>query len=386
MSLFTNKQDCCGCSACSQRCPRQCITMKEDEEGFYYPQINSELCINCGLCKKVCPNFNHTFFNENLHFYSAKNPSETILLNSSSGGVFTLLAEKIISLGGIVFGVKWDHDWSTVYSYADKADYLFEFRTAKYIQTKPSVSFIYIENLLKKGKYVLFSGLPCTIQGLKLFLNKEYPNLITVACVCHGIPTEKLWKKYLLELCNKKKKTVSDITKINLRNKKTGWKNYSCTVSFIDGSEECQFHDNNPWMRAFINNLTLRPSCHACPAKINVSQADISLGDLWGAKQLLEDEYIQDTGISLIIVHNGKGLLFCENSDISFLHEYNFTEVSKYNPALYLSSPLNPKRNLLFSNITDGKPFISSVHKLTKKNLILRIKYVLNSIKLTLKK
>lgn len=382
MLIPTNKQDCCGCFACLTRCPKQCITMKEDSEGFLYPFKDINHCINCGLCERVCPKKCHpSHENKKLLVYAAKNPSEDIQYNSSSGGVFSLLAEEMIAIGGVVFGVEWNKEWSTIHSYTKEKEQLFKFRKAKYVQTKPSQSFHIIENLLKNGKNVLFSGLPCQIQGLKLFLNKDYFNLLTIACVCHGVPSETLWNKYLSEQCLKMKKKPSDIIDINLRDKKTGWNNYSCTITFNDGHVFSQKHNDNPWMRAFLYNMTLRPSCHACPAKIENSLADITIGDLWGAKQLIPQENKQDLGLSLVIIHNEKGLSFCQRSNISFLQEFSLSEVVKYNPAIIKSSSRSSKRDVFFAKLNDGESFIPSVQKMTKTPFYLRMKQKLAKIK-----
>ena len=381
---LADKTKCCGCFACVLRCPQKCITITEDIEGFLYPHVNVNECIDCGICENTCPCINIEESTIKHLAFAAKNPSDIIRQNSSSGGVFTQLAETIISKNGIVCGVKWDQDWNTIHSYTINKEELHYFRRAKYIQTKPSDIFIAIEKFLKEGKYVLFSGLPCQIQSLKLFLSKDYPNLYTVSCVCHGVPSEKLWKKFLSEQCCIEKKGINDIVDINLRDKRTGWKNYSCTISFNDGKEISVPHDNNPWMRALIFNLTLRPSCYHCPSKIQQTTSDITLGDFCGSNKVLPNEDTLDKGLSLVILHSKKGEKLCEQSGISFIKKVDIPEVSKYNSALINNASPHPKRDLFYAKLHQGAPFIYMVNKMTKEPFLLQLKMRLAIIKKTI--
>lgn len=348
--------------------------MQEDEEGFTYPHVETESCINCGLCEKACPYLNAITNSLKSRYFAALNPSDSIRLESSSGGVFSLFAEKIIDMGGVVFGVEWNQEWSTIHSKTKIIEELHNFRGSKYVQTKSYDSFIATEKSLKNGDYVLYSGLPCQIMGLNLFLGKKYSNLLTIECVCHGVPSEKLWKQYLFEQCSNINKKIADIISINFRDKRKSWKNYYCTIKFNDGNEISQPHDDNAWMRAFIHNITIRPSCHTCPAKIQNSLADISLGDLWGAQHLLPHEDIQDKGLSLVIVHNEEGVHFCEMAGISLIKEFDVSEVAKYNPAITTSALANPKREKFFSKIQNGSPFIPTAMKMTSVSPLFRLK------------
>ena len=180
MLQITNKQDCCGCYACVQRCPKQCIRMESDEEGFEYPIIDKEQCINCGLCNKVCPQTNTSYSKQPINIYAIKHPDQEIQLQSSSGGAFSLIAEWVIQKGGVVFGAIFDDNWNVIHGYTESISGLEKLRMSKYVQSKIGLSFIHTENFLKKGKIVMFVGTPCQIHGLKLFLRKDYENLITV--------------------------------------------------------------------------------------------------------------------------------------------------------------------------------------------------------------
>lgn len=371
MITISDKYKCCGCSACVQRCPKHCITMQEDDEGFLYPHVNEELCIDCGLCENVCPVLATKQSHEPLKVFAAKNPDENVRMESSSGGIFSMLAVSIIREGGVVFGARWNKDWIVEHSYTETIEGLKAFRSSKYVQSNINGSYQKAEEFLKEGRKVLFSGTPCQIAGLKSFLRKEYYNLLTVDCACHGIPSPKLWQKYLSEVSKGKV-----IVAINHRDKRTGWRNYSVVIQFANGKKKAQPHDDNPWMRAFIHNLILRPSCHHCKAKLPNSRADITLGDLWGAKDLLcnYDLTKQDDGISLVITHNERGKNACVNSGVFFIKYLDISEVSQFNPAISKSAPVHPRRSEFFSRISAGKTFVSLTKSLTKDPFMMRVK------------
>lgn len=192
--------DCCGCEACAQRCPKQCIAMHADAEGFLYPRINTAACIDCGLCEQVCPVLRPAAPRTPTAVYAAKNPDERIRMESSSGGVFTLLAERTIRAGGVVFGARFDEAWEVVHDSTETIEGLAAFRGSKYVQSRIGTSFARAEEFLKQGRQVLFTGTPCQIAGLNRFLRRSYDNLLTVDVVCHGVPSPLVWRRYLDEI------------------------------------------------------------------------------------------------------------------------------------------------------------------------------------------
>lgn len=189
MIEIKDKKDCCGCSACVQKCPKQCISLKEDNEGFLYPEVDKSMCINCGLCEKVCPVLHQGESRKPLKVYAAKNQDEEIRRQSSSGGIFTLLAEKTIQDGGVVFGARFDEHWEVKHDYTETIEGLAAFRGSKYVQSRMEDNYRKAEMFLKQGRKVLFSGTPCQVAGLKRFLRKYYGNLLTIDMVCHGVPS-----------------------------------------------------------------------------------------------------------------------------------------------------------------------------------------------------
>lgn len=323
MIEIKEKGDCCGCNACVQRCPKSCITMQEDYEGFLYPIVNKEACVDCGICEQVCPVINQAEERTPLSVYAAKHKNEQIRLASSSGGAFTAIAEYILDNGGVVFGARFNKDWSVIHSYTETKDGLADFRGSKYVQSYIGESYKEAETFLKAGRKVLFSGTPCQISGLKRFLRKEYKNLLTVDFVCHGVPSPGVWREYLKEETNrqysKNKSTLyqSDkiiktiyINNISFRNKRLGWKNYSLTFTLSipnkHGYQKTIFYSSsryhNPFLKGFLRDLYLRPSCHYCVAKGFRSGSDLTIADFWSINKYIPQEN-DKKGYSLLFIH-----------------------------------------------------------------------------------
>lgn len=227
------KMSCCGCSACLQKCPKKCIEMHEDAEGFLYPEINDDFCIDCGICYNVCPVRNQKPNCKPLAFYASQSKDETLRLQSSSGGIFSLLAEYIIRKGGIVFGARFNEKMELVHEYTETINGLAPFRGSKYVQSKIGDSFKQVEYFLKQGRMVLFSGVPCQIAALKLYLQKEYDNLLTVDVICHGVPSPGVFREYIKYLGKGNK-----IININFRDKHTGWTGYSTSYTLSNGKHK----------------------------------------------------------------------------------------------------------------------------------------------------
>lgn len=307
MIHILDKKDCCGCSACVQRCPKNCIRMYPDEEGFLYPSIDETLCVDCGLCEKVCPVLNKGDERIPVRAVAIKNDDENIRLNSSSGGAFTALAIKILNEGGVVFGARFNDEWEVVHDYIENADNLHLFRGSKYVQSYIGVTYLQAESFLKNGRKVLFSGTSCQIAGLKRFLGREYENLLTVDVICHGVPSPIVWKDYLDDLISRKKikgvSSLEDISTVSFRSKVTGWHIFSMEITGRSGGKLSEPLSKNVFMQGFHNNMYLRPSCYDCPARKGKSGSDISLGDYWGVENH-HPCFADDAGVGLVLVYN----------------------------------------------------------------------------------
>lgn len=338
MIEIIDKHNCCGCLSCVERCPHQCISMKTDEEGFSYPVVDQQLCVHCDVCDSVCPVINQGEVILPIKIFASKNKDKNVLLKSSSGGVFSVIAERIIEKGGVVFGACFDEKWNVVTKYTETKEGLEAFKGSKYVQCNVGNTFSEAEQFLKVGRSVLYSGTPCQIAGLNKFLRKEYDNLITISIICHGAPSPGVWKKYLKtisekmvpknKVCFTSSKPEFEITSINFRDKKNGWKEYGFSVIGKIGQsevyrEECEiensilyeYHQRNVYFRGFLHNLYLRPSCYKCPARKGKSGADIQLGDYWGVLRRTP-EFYDPLGVSLVLLYTNKGYELFKELDL----------------------------------------------------------------------
>lgn len=362
MIKITDKQKCCGCEACVQACPKRCISMKRDAEGFLYPYANADVCIECGLCEKVCPVINQNEPRQPLRVLAAINNDEEIRRQSSSGGVFTLLAEKVILKRGIVFGARFDDNWQVEIVGAETMEQVAGFRGSKYLQAKIGDSYKQCKAYLDSGKEVLYSGTPCQISGLLHYLRKPYVNLTTVDFVCHGVPSPGVWKKYLEEVVTAGKQAIKNVS---FRNKTKGWKRFSFYMNYDNEKKTVTLLsplDKNPYMRAFLSDLILRPSCHDCPAKGGKSHSDITIADFWGVWNLIPSMN-DDKGTSLVLINSEKGEKALSVDDLRC--EETSMEALRYNSAYNMSSKPNARRDSFFAKFSED----ADLHKLIEKSL-----------------
>lgn len=307
MVTITNKADCCGCSACASVCPVKCITMEKDKEGFSYPKVNTEKCINCGLCEKTCPFMDCTESKKAEKAFAAYALDEDVRVKSSSGGVLTVLAEEVLKRNGLIYGVSMSSDCrSCGFICVDSLDEMSKIQGSKYLQANANCIYREIEQKLKTKRWVLFSGTPCQCNGLKKFLRVEYDNLLIVDFVCHGVPSQMLWDKYVSHISQVKKMNISGV---DFRHKKVSWNQFGfglhSSKAFIYIPK-----DSSSYFCFFMKNLSLRPSCYSCEAK-KTRLADITIGDFWGVERVFS-EIDTEKGISLIIPRSEKGKEFIE--------------------------------------------------------------------------
>ncbi len=336
MINIVDKSQCCGCSACEQKCPKSCIKMKEDNEGFLYPYVDKTKCVDCHLCEKVCPVLNQAQKRNPSQVYAAYNNNEEIQTKSSSGGVFSALANYVFEHDGVVFGAAFDHRWDVHHIWIESKDDLFRLQSSKYVQSRIGTAYKEAERFLKSGRLVLFSGTFCQISGLKRFLKKDYQNLISVDVICHGTPSPGVWRGYLDSLlCSRKfqgffqSDNKSSISSISFREKLYGWRNYSIVIygSTITDSSLNQKQDTkekilfselatkNVYLRGFMHNIILRPSCYQCSSRNGKSCSDITLGDFWGVLRRYPN-FHNFNGVSLVLCYSDKGYQIINNLDL----------------------------------------------------------------------
>lgn len=274
--------------------------MTEDAEGFLYPTVEASVCDNCGLCEQVCPMLFPREVRTPLRVWSAKNPDMTIRMNSSSGGVFYPLAESVLVEGGVVCGAAFDTDWSVRHELAEDQPGMTRFMGSKYPQSRMDDCYKRVEKILKDGRTVLFTGTPCQIAGLKSYLGRDYPHLLTADIVCHGVPSPKIWRDYL------QSQGLSPIESVSFRDKSNGWNKFGLSVRSKAGGNLLEDHNDNLYMKGFLKNLYLRPSCYACFFREGRSGSDLTLGDFWGV-QKTDPSFDDDRGVSLVLSYSDKG-------------------------------------------------------------------------------
>jgi len=369
MINIEDKLNCCGCHACYNICPKKAIGMKEDEKGFKYPYINKSKCINCGLCEKVCPIINTRRKEYNIKAYACYNKNENIRLDSSSGGIFNLLAEKILKKDGIVFGAKFDKEFNVIHSYIYKVEDLENFRKSKYVQSTIGDTYKEAKEFLDNGKFVLFTGTPCQIEGLKCYLQKDYDNLHTQDIICHGVPSPKVWKKYLEY---RKSQDLEEPKQINFRQKDNGWNLYALFLQYNNNTYKTS-HEKDLFMRTFLKDASLRDSCYSCSFKQKIRNSDITLADFWGIKNILPDMN-DNKGISLVIVNSDKGReLFDSINENIECREVIPEEAMMYNKSIIQSATMHKNRDEFFDNL-DNMNFDKLVKKyIPKENIINKI-------------
>lgn len=300
---------CTGCGACVSQCPKKALNLEYNTEGFYYPKINNDLCINCKLCEKVCHVLNYSvnddIISKNYKAYMVKAKSKEILYKSSSGGLFSLLSEYILSNNGVVYGAKYNYSQERLeHCSTDNCD-INELRKSKYIESFSGNIFYDVKKQLSNNRKVLFCGTPCQIEGLYLYLKKNkvvMNNIILVRFICHGVPSNKFFTEYKHWIENKVK---SKIVRLDFRPKTRGWRNSNLLLEFKNGSIIDEPHNYNYYYYYFQKNYLLRKSCYKCK-RINKEIGDITIGDFWGIYKYDPQNNDQE-GITLALTHTGKG-------------------------------------------------------------------------------
>lgn len=339
---LTTKEKCTGCYACSNICPKKCISMELDKEGFSYPTVDYSSCIKCNKCVNACPVINNLISNYNPIALACINKDEEIRLESSSGGIFSLVAEKVIAQGGVVFGAGFNDKFLVEHSFVETKEELPKLRGSKYVQSQIGGSLKQAQEYLNAGRLVLFTGTPCQIAGLKSYLGKPHANLLTMDIICHGVPSPLVWRKYVEY---REAKMGAPAQSISFRRKDEGWKQYSVSFLFKNGLEYRQNLRKDLYMKAFLLDVCLRPSCYKCNFKGFNRHSDITMADFWGIQNVLP-EMDDDKGTSLIFINSPAGKrLFEEIKHGLRYKEVDIQSAVKYNAAAIKSPNLNKKRH-----------------------------------------
>ncbi|WP_315112829.1 Coenzyme F420 hydrogenase/dehydrogenase, beta subunit C-terminal domain [Clostridium intestinale] len=370
-----SKKDCTGCYGCQSVCPVNAISMDKDNEGFAYPIINYDKCTKCNLCEIKCPLVNK--FNKIDRFsepivYAAWNKDKEIRLDSTSGGIFSELANHTFENSGFVSGAIFSDDWNVEHIITNEKDLLKDLRSSKYVQSSIEGIYISIKKILREGKKVFFCGTPCHVAALyNVVGNSE--NLVTCDFICRGVNSPKAFLKYLEWL---EKKYDSKVTYVKFKNKKYGWHNFSTKIKFENGKIYNKDRYTDKYMRGYLEgNCYMRPSCHDCKFKSIPSMADITLADFWGIENI-NPKLDNNHGTSLVMINSEKGKKLFESLDKLFYKECNFSDVIKGNPYLNKSPKYGENRDAFLGDL-DTESFDKLVDKyLHNPSIIKKLKYV----------
>ena len=347
---------CSGCIACVNVCPTDAISVTQSAEGCLLPQIDNDKCVHCGLCEAVCD------FRKDAHMgndmrraFSFVHSDKKVVEKSSSGGAFTALSDVILEKNGVVVGAIYDHDFNVIHSIAVTREERDRMRGSKYVQCNPGLLYREIKSRLL-NQPVLFVGTPCQCAGLKSYLKKDYDNLIVVDFLCHGVPSNKMFKEHIAYIGKKHKGRAVEYS---FRAKKYGWNSYANVVTFTELSQkqnssakkQSRVQEDSSWLaQAFLTffavNLSLRPSCFNCPYRSNHRPSDITIGDFWQIEYLTGKK--DKSGVSFVTVNSSKGESIIRDIEKSAkLKEYTLEQVKFRLPS---NATKKPKRYDAFWN------------------------------------
>ncbi len=329
--VYQTQTNCCGCSLCREVCPKSAISMQR-VGGFSYPVIDEQLCVDCGLCRKRCSFLSPLKVSDFIETaYAAKHKDTSVVMKSSSGGLFTALSDYILSINGTVYGADYDAGMKVVHRQATTASARDRMRGAKYVQSDISDVYKNIGNDLKSGNRVLFTGTPCQVAAVQSAFPKA-ENLYTVDIICHGVPSADVWEQYVSYI---EKHYGKKLVYYKFRDKTKGWRGYAAKLYFDDGSEILHNDITGSFIELFRYDVCLRPSCTQCPYASLDRVGDLTIGDFWGIEDVKPD-VSDNKGISAVMVNSEKGKAFLQAvSDSLLLFPCSKADIARRQPNLY---------------------------------------------------
>lgn len=367
MINITDKTKCTGCSACVNICPKNTIYFEEDIAGYRYPKVNVDNCINCSLCEKVCPIINPVNVSSNYPepiIKAAWNLDDEIRINSTSGGIFSALADTFIKNGGYVVAAEYTDDFSIEHTIISDSNNIKKLRQSKYAQSDLLDIFVKIKELLTNNEKVMFVGSPCQAAGLKNYLKRDFDNLFIVDFICRGIISQKIYKNYLASV---EKHTKLKVKQVHFKNKDFGWNRFSTKISLDSGEKYHKDRYNDEYMVGYLKyNLYLRPCCHDCKFKSLPRVSDITLGDFWGIGNQCES-LDNDKGTSVVIINSQKGEShFDMISESIYSQNSTLEQVTKGNSCLLNIAPKGKYSDYFYKKF-EKMDFIDLIHKIDEK-------------------
>ena len=368
-------EKCCGCTACYAACPVGAISMREDEEGFLYPEISSEKCLGCNKCENVCAFKKKNVSNEIiLSVYAVKHSSEEIRMDSRSGGIFTALSDETLKNGGAVYGCVMKDQYTAVHIRAESTDDRNKMRGSKYIQSDMGDCFQQVKKDLLSDRYVLFSGTSCQIDGLKSYLGKEYERLLCIDIVCHSVPSRKIWEDFV----RYQEKKYGQCVGIDFRNKRDfGWADHIETLSF-DKNRKKRYVDTEIFKNLFYGDYISRPSCYECPYKSIYHPGDITIGDYWGIDKAAPG-FNDNKGVSLVIINTEKGKAAFEAVKENCTFQETKIEDSIQSP--FVKPISRPQNRASFWDDYKNRKFSYIIKKYGTKNWKQKVKFCIRRFK-----
>lgn len=343
IKLFNKKEDCCGCSACANICPKGAITMEADGLGFLYPKIDEAKCIKCGLCKKVCSfnsNYDRSLNLNEPEVYAVRHKDLKEIVTSRSGAVFIALSDWVLNKNGIIYGAGYTGHFRVVHKRAVTKIERDEFKGSKYVQSDLNTVFKQVKNDLENNQYVMFSGTPCQTAGLRAFLKLTGVNidkLFLIDIVCHGVPSPYFWRDYIDYIERKNKQKVIEV---NFRDKtKFGWTAHKESFKLED-----TYTYTYTYTYTFYQHIMFRRSCGVCHFTNLKRPSDITIGDFWGWQKVDSKFNADDKGVSLVLLNTEKGIKLFQ----LIKQEINFIKTDTEHcmqPNLQHPSVIHPKRD-----------------------------------------
>lgn len=350
MINLPGSDDCTGCGACAAVCPVRCISMEQDDEGFFRPRIDYDKCIECRQCEKSC----HVLLpkkdmGKKPLAYAARSNDDKVLNASSSGGAFSVFAQQAFKQNGVIYGAEYQDDWTVSLTRAQNEEEIAKMRGSKYLQSTADKAYAAAKEDLDRGTFVVFTGLPCQVSGLYAFLKDDPDNLIIVDIICHGAASPGLFQEYIKY---REDKTGKKIVYLNHRDKKVGW-NEALPIQMMietqDGGREYIPAYEDPYLYGFLQSLTIMRACSSCPYATVPRYSDISMGDFGGLGVLVPSTVYNSRGVSQILVNTEKGKRFFDSCGL-LREEHSLRECMGFNLNIWKPAPQKPKRDAFFKD------------------------------------
>ncbi|MBQ4406240.1 MAG: Coenzyme F420 hydrogenase/dehydrogenase, beta subunit C-terminal domain [Bacteroidales bacterium] len=347
MSVLTITEQCTGCRACEQLCIKNAIEMSSDAEGFLTAKINDSKCVNCGACRKICPQNNTQSPNAPKNVFAVRLKDNEVLRHSASGGAFAGISTEVLRNGGVAFGVKYDTRWDVQFVKITDVQDLCTIQSSKYVQADTLNSFVDVKTSLQNGKTVLYAGTGCQIGGLKAFLKHDYPNLITIDLICHGVTSPLLFKKYIKWL---EQNEDGKILEYNFRDKSIGWGlDYLTKTRTRTRTRSCGV---DPYYHHFLKGDMYRECCYQCKYAKQERPGDFTIGDFWGIGKEHPD-FFSSKGVSCILLNTDKAIALWVNIQSRFhFVESTFDKVSRHNGNLLAPTVRPQNRDGIYDGIS----------------------------------